>query len=93
MFGFISKIFGGNKSERDVKVTMPYVAKINDFFAHYQSFSNDELRANSAIFRQRIATALAEIDGEIAERKAAAEATNRGAQGGADKSFRHGDVS
>jgi len=74
MFGFLSKIFGGNKSERDVKVIMPYVAKINEFFAQYQSFSNDDLRANSVKFRQRIATALAGIDEEIAERKAAAEA-------------------
>jgi preprotein translocase subunit SecA len=74
MFGFISKLFGGKKSERDVKEIMPYVAKINTFFAQYQSLSNDELRANSARFRERIAQALAGIDGELAAHKEAAEA-------------------
>ncbi len=40
MLGFIQKIFGGSKSEKDVKKIEPYVAKINQFFflsiAHYQ---------------------------------------------------------
>ncbi len=73
MFGFLSKIFGGNKSERDVKQILPYVTKINEYFTQYQSLSNDELRGNSAIFRKRIGDALTEIDKEIAATRAAAE--------------------
>jgi len=74
MLGFISKLFGGSKSEKDVKKIEPYVAKINQFFSSYQSLSNDELRNKTQEFRQRIKEHLKEIDAEIAERNAAAEA-------------------
>ncbi len=74
MLGFISKLFGGSKSEKDVKKIEPYVAKINQFFNSYQSLSNDELRNKTQEFRQRIKEHLKEIDAEIAERNAAAEA-------------------
>ena len=47
MLGFISKIFGGSKSEKDVKKIEPYVGKINKFFTSYQSLSNDELRSKT----------------------------------------------
>ena len=33
MLGFISKIFGGSKSEKDVKKIEPYVGKINQHFS------------------------------------------------------------
>jgi len=74
MLGFISKLFGGSKSEKDVKKIEPYVAKINHFFNLYQSLNNDELRNKTQEFRQRIKEHLKEIDAEIAERNAAAEA-------------------
>ncbi len=74
MLGFISKIFGGSKSEKDVKKIEPYVGKVNQFFASYQSLSNDQLRNKTQEFRQRIKEHLAEIDTEIAEKNAAAEA-------------------
>ena len=74
MLGFISKLFGGSKSEKDVKKIEPYVAKINQFFNSYQSLSNDELRNKTQEFRQRIKEHLKEIDAEIAERNAAADA-------------------
>jgi len=74
MLGFISKIFGGSKSEKDVKKIEPYVGKINQFFNSYQSLSNDELRNKTQEFRRRIKEYLAEIDGEIEARNAAAEA-------------------
>lgn len=74
MLGFISKLFGGSKSEKDVKKIEHYVAKINQFFSSYQSLSNDELRNKTQEFRQRIKEHLKEIDAEIAERNAAADA-------------------
>ena len=49
MLGFISKIFGGSKSEKDVKKIEPYVGKINQFFTSYQSLTNDELRSKTQI--------------------------------------------
>ena len=74
MLGFISKIFGGSKSEKDVKKIEPYVGKINQFFASYQSLSNDQLRQKTQEFRQRIKEHLTEIDGEIAAKNSEADA-------------------
>jgi preprotein translocase subunit SecA len=73
MFGFISKIFGGSKSEKDVKKIEPYVGKINQSFSSYQSISNDELRGKTAEFRRRIKEHLSTIDKEIADKNAEAE--------------------
>ena len=39
MIGIISKLFGGSKSEKDVKKIAPEVQKINQFFAEYHSLS------------------------------------------------------
>ncbi len=65
MLGFLSKIFGGSKSEKDIKSIEPIVASINQHFAALQSLSNDELRNKTVVFKQRIADHVAEIDGEI----------------------------
>jgi len=54
MLGFLSKLFGGSKSEKDVKSIQPIVANINEFFQQYQSLSIDELRAKTSEFKQRI---------------------------------------
>ena len=67
MIGFLSKMFGGSKSEKDVKAVLPLVSKINENFQAYQSISNDELRNKTQEFRQRIQNHLKEIDTEIAE--------------------------
>ncbi len=67
MLGFISKIFGGSKSEKDVKVILPLVDKINQHFASYQTLSNDELRGKTAEFRKRIEAHLNDIDNQIIE--------------------------
>jgi preprotein translocase subunit SecA len=66
MLGFISKIFGGSKSEKDVKNILPIVQKINQHFAAYQYLTNDELRGKTAEFKSRIKAHLQEIDEEIA---------------------------
>jgi preprotein translocase subunit SecA len=73
MLGIISKLFGGSKSEKDVKKITPEVEKINRFFAEYQSLSNDQLRNKTKEFRQRIADHLIDIDKTINEKKEAAE--------------------
>ncbi|MDQ3110417.1 MAG: preprotein translocase subunit SecA [Bacteroidota bacterium] len=70
----ISKLFGGSKSERDVKEVTPYVKKINDFFDSYKDISNDELRDKTQEFRARIAEYVKEEQDEINNLKAQAEA-------------------
>lgn len=67
MIGFISKLFGGSKSEKDIKSIQPRVSIINLHFASYQSVSNDELRAKTIEFRQRIQNHLQDIDNKISE--------------------------
>ena len=73
MIGFLSKIFGGNKSEKDVKKISPQVEIINRFFAGYQSLSNDALRNKTQDFKQRIQQHLAGIDEQINTKKTDAE--------------------
>ena len=73
MAGILAKIFGGNKSEKDVKKLQHYVGKINGYFESYQSFSNDQLRGKTVEFRQRIKDHLKAIDEEIIAKNAAAE--------------------
>lgn len=61
----LSKIFG-KKSDRDVKAILPLVERINAEFAKLASVSNDELRARSQEFKNRLKEHLKEIDDEIA---------------------------
>lgn len=65
MANFFSKIFGGSKSEKDVKAILPTVTKINQHFKDFQSLSNDELRNKTNEFRTRIQEHLKEIDEAI----------------------------
>jgi preprotein translocase subunit SecA len=74
MLGILSKIFGGNKSEKDVKQILPQVETTNEFFATYASLTNDQLRNKTIEFKQRIKEHLTEIDTEIESKKAEAEA-------------------
>ena len=73
MIGFISKLFGGSKSEKDVKAILPVVAQINQNFQAYQSLSNDQLRNKTQEFRERIREHLRDIDARIAETNKKAE--------------------
>ncbi len=65
MFKFLSGIFGASKSEKDVKAISPLVGIINNHFQSYQSLSNDELRAKTTQFKERIKEHLVEIDNNI----------------------------
>ncbi len=67
MLGFLSKFFGGNKSEKDVQKIRPLVEKINLHYSQYSDLSNDALRAKTNEFRSRIQEHLKDIDGQIAE--------------------------
>jgi preprotein translocase subunit SecA len=73
MLGFISKIFGGNKSEKDVKKMLPVVEKVSQHFAGYAALTNDQLRNKTQEFRQRIKDHLTEVDAEIVAKNKAAD--------------------
>ena len=74
MMGFLSKLFGGSKSEKDVQKLQHVVAQTNEFFEAFQSLSNDALRNKTQEFRNRIQSHLSEIDGEISALSQQAEA-------------------
>ncbi len=73
MLGFIQKLIGGSKSEKDVKKIAPVVEKVNQFFTSYASLTNDELRNKTQEFRQRIKKHLGEIDTIIANKNKEAD--------------------
>jgi preprotein translocase subunit SecA len=68
MIGFLSKLLGGSKSDKDIKGINPLVTKINEFFGSYTNLSNDALRNKTNEFKQRIQTHIAKINEEIAQK-------------------------
>src|SRR5436189_1650849 len=70
---FFSKLFGGSKSEKDVKKIQPLVGEINNHFTSFQSLTNDQLRNKTTEFRQRIKAHLTAIDNEISAANKRAE--------------------
>lgn len=73
MLGFLTKIFGGHKSERDIKTLTPRVKQISEEFEKLQSLPVDQLRNKTQEFRQQIKAHLANIDASIAAQREAAE--------------------
>lgn len=73
MIGFISKLFGGSKSEKDVKKIQPIVVEINKVFDTFSTLSNDALRQKTLEFKTRIKAHVAAIDQEINSKKEQAE--------------------
>ncbi|MDH7515498.1 MAG: preprotein translocase subunit SecA [Bacteroidota bacterium] len=67
MLQFISKLFGGKKSERDIRELLPIVEQINAHYAELQSLTDDELRAKTQEFKRRIADATGDIEKRIEE--------------------------
>lgn len=72
MLQFLSKLFG-SKSERDIKSIQPIVNKIKEEYDKLSSLTNDELRAKTTDFKNRIQAYLADIDEEISSLKAEAD--------------------
>src|SRR5690606_13118217 len=74
---FFSKLFGGNKSDKDVKKMSPIIGEINEHYQNLQSLSNDELRHKTQEFKVRIAEYLKPINAQIAELKTSAESQDQ----------------
>src|SRR5690348_15302487 len=91
MAGLLSLLFGGNKSEKDVKKISPLVEKINAFYEEYKSLSNDELRGKTIDFRARIKEYLKDIDDQIESQKAEADKLDSADISGRDAIYRHVD--
>ena len=72
MLEFLAKVFG-SKSTRDIKAIQPLVGKINEEYAKLSSITNDELRAKTIEFKERISAFLTDIDGRITALKTEAE--------------------
>ncbi len=70
----IQKLFG-NKADKDVKALQPYVGMIHAEYEKLQSLSNDQLRAKTAEFKQRVNDYLADLDQDIADLKTEIENT------------------
>ena len=68
----VAKVFG-TSNERAIKKLMPLVTRINALEPEVQALSDDELRARTADFRQRVAAAVEGID-DADERYAAEKA-------------------
>jgi preprotein translocase subunit SecA len=91
MAGFLSMLFGGSKSEKDVKIITPYVGKINKFFEEYRNISNDELRNKTVDFRSRIKEYLKDIDTEIESKTEEADKLDSVDINGRDAIYQHVD--
>jgi preprotein translocase subunit SecA len=61
----IIKVFVGDKSQKDVKALQPYLNKIKTFESALLSLSNDDLRARTTFFKEKIKGARAEKDAKI----------------------------
>ncbi len=66
MANIIEKIFG-TKHERDIKKIRPIVDKINEIYETYHDLTDEELRAKTDEFRQRINERVQPIRDRIAE--------------------------
>lgn len=91
MKGILSRLLGGNKSEKDVKKIQPQVAEINQQYEKLQSLSNDELRSKTVEFKGRIKEFLKDIDQTIQTKKEAAEALPSADMVGRDNLYREID--
>ncbi|MDO5607520.1 MAG: preprotein translocase subunit SecA [Capnocytophaga sp.] len=70
------KIFVGDKAKKDVKEIQPIVAKIKAFASHLEGVTNDELRAKTIEFKEKIKSARSVADTKIAELQEQANATD-----------------
>ena len=72
----IIKAFVGDKSQKDVQATQPYINKIKALESTLMVLSNDELRAKTSEFKEKIKSARNKQDSEISAKKTEAENTS-----------------
>ncbi|UII27829.1 preprotein translocase subunit SecA [Fulvivirga maritima] len=67
MLKFITKVFGGTKSEKDIKKLIPIVEEVNKEYAQLTNISDDELRGKTREVQDKIDSSLKSIDDQIAD--------------------------
>ncbi len=75
MLKFINKLFGGSKSEKDVKKLLPVIDQISVLYNSFQTLSHDDLRNRSFALRAKIQEYVADISQQIATQREEAENT------------------
>src|ERR1035437_6940285 len=63
----VSSLFGGNKSQKELKAVTPRIKEINEEFERLQGLTNDELRAKTLEFRARIQAGIKDITDKTEE--------------------------
>ena len=71
----IIKAFVGDKSQKDVKATQPYISKIKAIEPALAALSHNELRAKTSEFKEKIKRARAKQDADIEAKRLEAENT------------------
>ncbi len=69
----ILRKFLGDKATRDLKAINPYVKQIHEAYKTISTLSNDDLRAKTAEFKERIARNVVEEEKEVAQIKESIE--------------------
>ena len=54
MMGILSRLFGGSKSEKDIKSIQPLVGQIRSHYTSFAALSNDALRQKTQEFKARV---------------------------------------
>ncbi len=69
MLKFISKLFGGSKSEKEVKQAFELVEEINNVFATLANLSDEELKQKTNYFKEKVRNSISEFEIERSELK------------------------
>ena len=72
----VLKVFVGDKAKKDVKALQPIVNQIKSFEETLSQLSNDELRAKTQEFKDKIKASYASLDEKIQTLRTEAEASN-----------------
>ena len=81
MFSWLKDLFG-DSNKRALSELWPLVDEVNERAEEYKDFSDDELRAETASFKEEIQEALREIDARRGEIRAALKSVGRPPAGG-----------
>ncbi len=75
MLQFIKSLFG-SKQESDIKNLYPIVAEINQFAERFQELNDDELKAKTKEFQQRISEYIKDVENELKNAKEGLQNSN-----------------
>ncbi|MFN3195188.1 MAG: preprotein translocase subunit SecA [Chlorobiota bacterium] len=67
MLNLIAKVFGGKKSEKDIKNIQPIVDKINEIYSGLHTKTDDEIKAKTDEFKKKINDAVADLENRKSE--------------------------